>query len=403
MKARTFVQIAAVVGIAVCFLFLLTLPLRLPGQLGAGDFRAYWSASYLLAHGENFADSAQLFQVEQTQTQWQENWVFSTWNPPWLLAILIPYTWVSFDHAVWLWMLTSILLVFVCSMALWRLYALDATNKRWAFLMPLLAFIFLPTLLALIAGQVNVLVLAGLVGFLFFKSKRLDLMAGAALALTMVKPHLVYVSLAILLLDALTRRNWRVLVGFGAVLIWQSAVVLVLRPTFVFDYTASVSDGNLLAWQTATLGGALDALFGWYWSKLMGLVILPLSLVVWWPRRNAWDLYLLLDVTLLLSMIAAPFGWSYDFIVLIVPLLHMVIWVLNRELDPANSILLLVGLFFFIAAMYYQRTVMNNEVQFFWVPFVMGGLYLYAAWHVLQRNSTQTGVLSPSAAIKKTN
>ncbi|OQZ00042.1 MAG: hypothetical protein B6D41_00405 [Chloroflexi bacterium UTCFX4] len=399
MKTQTFARFLVVAGLCLFVGVAASWLPRLSWRLGAGDLTAYWSASYLLSHGKNFADPALLYEVERTQAHWNESWAFLTWNPPWLLALLIPYTWVSFDRAVWLWMFTSVGLVFASSMALWQLYTPDLANKRWVYLILFLAFFFPPTALALIAGQVNVLVLAGLAGFLYWNSKRQDFIAGAALALTMVKPHLVYITVPILLLDCLLERRWQVLAGFAAVLTGLSAVVFLLRPTFPFEYAATVGGGNLLAWQTTTLGGILDVAFGWRWSKLMCLVVLPLAIGVWWRYRWKIDLYTIVDVTLLVSVITAPYGWSYDLIVLLVPLLHVVAWVVNGEFNRAPAILFAAGLVLFYGLMFYQRTLISNEVEFFWVSIAAAGAY--AACYAIKRKSARVSLGEPLCAPKR--
>lgn len=37
---------------------LLIIPSPLPPEIGTVDFRPYWSSTFLLAHGEDFSDSA---------------------------------------------------------------------------------------------------------------------------------------------------------------------------------------------------------------------------------------------------------------------------------------------------------------------------------------------------------
>lgn len=238
-------------------------PIWLPGSLGEGDFRAYWSAAYLLSQSQNFADTTLLGDVQRSLTGWSGEFIMSTWNPPWLLVLLLPYTAVSFSRATWLWLMSNILFIFWGAVLAWQVYTQQRDRKYLFLLAPLASLLFLPTMVALWMGQVNTLVFAGLAAFLFLESRRQPFLAGTSLTLTLVKPHLVYVTIPILLLNALYQRNWRLLGGLFFGMISLTGVMFALRPEFLSDYLNGVSDGRLLLWQTPTLGGALAYWFGW--------------------------------------------------------------------------------------------------------------------------------------------
>jgi hypothetical protein len=365
-------QILAITIITTLTILLLIAPSPLPPTMGKIDFRAYWSAAYLLARGENFADPAQLFRVEKEQTTWWENYPMVTWNPPWLLAVLLPYTLVPFDRAAWLWMLTNIALVFASAVLLWRL----ESDQRRGWIAPLIAFAYSPTLTALIAGQVNVLVLFSLALFLFFDSQKRDELAGASLALTLIKPQLVYVTVPILVLDLIRHRRWRALIGLAVALLSLSAVVFFLRPTFPLEYAATVEGGRLFDYDTPTLGSALGAAINWQWGRLIALIVLPLAVLVW-SRRARWETRTLVDVTVLLSLITAPFAWSYDFVVLLVPLLRIVGWMANRRFVPLETLTLALVLVGADALSFYERVLTPSELHFFWIPLLVAGAYVY--------------------------
>lgn len=385
-------QILAITLITTLTFLLLIAPSPLPPTMGKIDFRAYWSAAYLLARGENFADPAQLFRVEKEQTAWWEDHPMMTWNPPWLLAVLLPYTLVPFDRAAWLWMLTNIALVFASAVLLWQLKATPPSpwqgegrgglSRYLIWIAPLVAFAYSPTLIALIAGQVNVLVLCGLALFLFFDSQKRDELTGAALALTLVKPQLVYVTAPILLLDLVRQRRWRALLGLAVALLSLSAVVFFLRPTFPFEYAVTVAGGRLFDYDTPTLGGALGAAINWQWGRLIALVVLPLAILIW-SRRARWEARTLVDVTLLISVITAPFAWSYDFVVLLVPLLRIVGWMVAQRFAPLETCALALVLVSADALSFYQRVLTPSELYFFWIPLLIAGVYAYGASQVM--------------------
>ncbi len=369
------------------FLFALFGPIPVPRPMGKGDFRAYWSAAKLLAQSENFANESLLLQTEQEHTQWRQEWAVATWNPPWLLALLLPYSLVSFGRAAWLWLLTNIVLVFTGSVFAWQTLAGQSGNQQRSHLAPIIGLLFLPTMLALWMGQVNTLVFMGLASFLFFFNREQFFVAGLCLVLTLVKPHLVYLTLPIIFLHLLwTRRDFRALAGLSVGLVALTAVVFALRPSFITDYTQTVSQGSLLNWETPTLGGILAASFGWQWIKLMGVVILPLTVWLWWHNREHIDLNTWVPATVLLSVITAPFGWAYDVIVLLLPLLQIFIWIAEGRFSRWEAFAwatLLIGI---NLGAIYQRTFEISEVQTYWVPIALAITYFLAYYRQAKRS-----------------
>lgn len=380
MQAKT--GLLAVI-LATTLLALLLLPNPLPKPVGEGDFRGYWSASYLLARGENFSDPMQIKQVEETQTDWRENWVVVTWNPPWLFVILLPFTFAPFSQAVWWWLLTNVLIVGMSVGAVWQVSASNAVRRQiWIAL--LVAFTFSITLVTLAMGQVNTLVLAGLAGFLFFASRARWGFAGAALALTTIKPQLVYLTLPLLLFDCLLKKRWRAIAGFASTLLGLGAIVFLLRPTFLSEYFTLAGTGRLLAWENPTLGGWLSVTRGWDWARLMGLAILPLLLLLRWRSGDSWNLSTLVDTSLILSLITAPFAWSYDFIVLLIPLVSSIV----RFIENRSIIALVVFITILIGAdiiSYYQRLQSPNDVDYVWIPLLIAVLYAWANFSFKRR------------------
>ncbi len=350
-------------------------PIPIPHSTGKGDFLAYWSATFLLANGQNFSDHDLLLEIERTHTGWLGDFTVVTWNPPWLLALLLPYALVSFWRAVWLWLLTNILMIFVGSALLWHSLAMEERSRKWGHLAPLIGLLFAPTLVALHMGQVNTLVFFGMALFVYFNGQKRPFLSGASLVLTLVKPHLVYITLPLLMLDAVRKREWRTVLGLATALVGLTLIVFILRPTFIADYGATVSGGNLLGWETPTLGGILAVTLGWQWSKLMGILILPAAIFYWWRHKERIAMSELVAGSLLLSLITAPFGWNYDAVVLLIPLFQLILWLIEgkwRWWETAVLITLLLLANYFSLR---QSTLTISEVYLFWFPLVLAAIY----------------------------
>lgn len=360
--------------------FVLIGPIPVPSAIGRGDFRAYWSAAHLLANSQNFADPDLLLATEQEYTGWSNDYAIITWNPPWLLALLLPTAFPSFARASWLWLLSNIILIFTGSVWVWLTSAKDKETRRLAWVAPLIAFIYSPTLITLLMGQVSSLVFFGLAAFLYLESRNKQWLAGASLALPLVKPHLVYITLPVILLQAVVKRRWSFLLGLAGTLLGLTLVVFLFRPTFLADYAQTVGGGSLLNWETPTLGGILAATLGWHGAKLMGIVLLPLAIALWWRGRQELSTLTLVNVTLLTSVVTAPFGWGYDAVVLLIPLLQILIWLIEGQFGRIESVGIMAALLLINAISYYQRSITVNELYYFWLPLAVAIVYLYT-WH----------------------
>jgi len=349
-------------------------------RVGRGDFTGYWSASYLLGQGENFANVQRLDQVERELTGWQNEYTMITWNPPWLLSLLLPFTLLSFERASWLWLLINIILIFSSAVMVWLTFSRNEQVRRRFWVIIPFTFLFFPSLNAVYLGQINILVLFGLSLFLFLEDRDHFFIGGVALALTTVKPHLVYVTLSVLILQALYRRNWRLIGGFALPIVALTVITFVFRPTFLWEYFQTTNEGSLLSWQTPTIGGILDSALGWQWAKLIGLFILPLMILWWWRYKEQLKTAYLVQITLIVSIMTAPFGWTYDQIVLLIPLLQIVAWVMDGRYVLGEQAALFISLVTIYVIILYGRTYIQSEVEMFWVPIVIGLVYAWALW-----------------------
>lgn len=125
--------------------------------------------------------------------------------------------------------------------------------------------------------------------------------------------------------------------------------------------------------------------FGWQWAKLMGIMMLPLTVWLWWRYRNQVDLNIWVQATVLISVITAPFGWGYDVIVLLLPILQIVIWIAEGRFARHEAAGLAVALIGINLAAIYQRSFEISEVQTFWIPIALAVTYFLAYYRQKKR------------------
>lgn len=77
------------------------------------------------------------------------------------------------------------------------------------------------------------------------------------------------------------------------------------------------------------------------------------------------------------GMILSPLGWSYDQIMLLIPIFRLMEWGIKGELTPPFTGQMFLSLVVFNLITYVQRIFIRNEVWFFWLPLAVAGLYCY--------------------------
>ncbi|MCX7682786.1 MAG: DUF2029 domain-containing protein [Anaerolineae bacterium] len=352
---------------------LLLLPSPLPPEVGVLDFRPYWSASFLLAQGRDFGDVSQLDHIERTLTGWTAPYTMYAWLGPTGNLILLPYTLFPFTRAAYYWLLTNIAIVFISVLLIWRD---TASGARW---IPLVAaFGFSMSLLSLIVGQINTLVLLGLATFLAASRAGHCWVAGAGLALTTVKPHLVILTLPLLVLDLVRRKQWRTLAGLVTALGGCAIILFCLYPAWPVSFLKVVISGINTWRKTPTIPGLLVVAGEYVWGKWLWVAALLLAVLLWWKRGSKWELRTMIDVSILVGLIVSPLGWSYDQMMLLFPLLRVLAWITQGALTRKDAIAVVSVLVVANALSFYERILTPSEVWFFWVPPVVAAVYLFA-------------------------
>ena len=380
-----FLLVASLLGIFTFVLF--AFPIHLPGNVGATDFRPYWSSSYLLAHGRDFGDPKQLDHVERTLTGWDDPYTMHAWFAPTGNLILIPFTYLPFSQAVYYWLLVNIAAISISGILLWPF----KNNHPW---IPLIVtFVFSMTLASLADGQINTFVVLGLGLFLSLTDAKQEYLAGMSLLLTTIKAHLVIIALPLLLLDLTQKRRWKTLTGFGISLIGCALILTMLYPLWPASFWKLLSLGMGMTRETPTLNGLLVIAGEYIWGKWIWLPALAIAAVAWQKSGKEWNQRTLVDVSIIIGLIVSPVGWSYDQIMLLFPILHIIEWinigVLNtRETRSVIMILLLAN-----GLSFHQRTIGISDVWFFWVPLITAPIY-YFVWE-RARSITKTKVTEP--------
>jgi hypothetical protein len=243
-------------------------------------------------------------------------------TPPWVLPLMTPFALLPYATSRFAWFLASVALVMASARVIWTAFGGPRELLGVAFAVAALSF---PTLLMLRQGQIDPWLLLGVAGFLQFAQRRRgDLWAGASLALMTVKPQLflgVWVACALWLMDT---RRWRIALGCVAGIALGTLLVMTHDPGVVRQYLESAVARPPSEWKTPTVGYYLRVAFGQerFWLQWVAPACVAIGSASYFARhRRSWTWARTLPVLLWASVLGSAYAWTYDQVVLLVPIL----------------------------------------------------------------------------------
>jgi len=297
----------------------LLVTLIIPLGAAYGDFMQYWAAAVLVLQGKNPYDvQARGAVLEQLFPGKEPPPLYAT--PP-VLIFYLWFGWLPCFWAVFVWRLASAYGISWCvyqSLAAAQLLDLGRSQEaqpKLSFFSSLLSVVvlisFMPAWQTLMLGQLSMPSLLGLAGYLTYRKTR-PALAGICLSLTLLRFQVFLPFYAAVLLG---RTSLRLMGWFGAGMVLLWALPLWVAPELYALYAESARTA-VLDWRTPTLG----ALAHQYidpaqplWRFLPQMV--AITFMVGFRLRHV-TLSMGRQV-LPLSLLTAPYAWSYDFIYLL--------------------------------------------------------------------------------------
>jgi hypothetical protein len=287
---------------------------------GRRDFAEYWASGYQLAHHANPYDGNAILGLERSIGSSPTVPVLIMWNPPSALLLVLPLGFLGPQTADLLWSLL-LLASLVVSVQMVRIM-----NGRPKNQLHLLGYSFAPALVCLMAGQVSLFMLLGLVLFLYLHQSR-PFLAGVSLWLCLLKPHLFLPVGVVLLVWAVTTRSYKLLAGVVAALGFSIGVAVLWDPLVWVHYVQMMSATTAQLQQEPI--PCLSIILRWAISrKTMWLQYVPSILCCIWAlayyrkHRDRWDWIEHGGLLTLVSVLFAPYTWFVDQAILIPALLH---------------------------------------------------------------------------------
>jgi hypothetical protein len=372
-------------GAAALAYFLVSRADDLRANVAKRDSIAYWAAARLLVGHQNPYDSRSVMAIEQQQG-YTDRKPLVLRTPPWSLFMVLPlgamnafWAWVS-------WVAGSIAALVFGIRLCWRMFG---TDLRPPTLFWVVGCTFAPVPACLVSGQMGILLLLGMVLFLWLEPSS-PFLAGVALIFPFAKPHLLALFWPMLVIWIIRERKWRIAAGFAASLAAATVLALAFDPAVFPHYGQMLRDAAIGSEFIPALSGVLRLVF---FHRSFWVQFVPLGLAVPWAvrmyvvNRGGWswrDRGLSLMVV---SVLTTPYAWLTDEAILLPAILQAAMWVYGARGQVTYG-----GRF--VIAVFACLNGLLLLILWFKIPFATG-IYFWSsvvwfAWYVYGRNSVRT-------------
>jgi len=375
LRKQAWYRVVLWIGLVACLVLLWQLSsqfLTAPWRILIDDYWRYWTSWRINRMGFNPYDIANLrfFYAEFPELERHPNYVPILQVPPWALAIISPFVLPDYPASRTLWWFCSIAILVICANVIWKLYR---GPKRQLWLAWLVAILMMPTVWGLMYGQINVLILLGMTGFLYWTQQRQnDWLAGLSLALTTIKPQLVLLLWMAVLFWVIRQRRWKILLGCGLVVLAASLVVVLDNPAVFQQFIHTYLYDPPLEWKTPTLGTYLRMLMGYqfFWLQFIPLAIGMIWMAIHWFRnRMTWQWRTDVQAILWVTFFTSAYSWTHDMVLLLLPILAAFAAMLNQR--GARAVLPWLGGFLALNILAMVLHGYYNEHFFYWLAPVL--------------------------------
>jgi len=271
--------------------------------------------------------------------------------PLYVALLVLPFSFFPYPQAQALWMSFLVLLTLAAVMIILR--TLDWRPSPTGLVAISVWFLlFYPTARSILLGQFSIVVLALLALVLWATQRGHPILAGCCLALTTIKPQMVFLLVPFLLLTALRWKNYKAVIAFfalmGILLLLSSFVLPTWLPSFITGlgryqaYTSIYREGRSPL--GVVISYALPSRLSSWATLLASLALMGYLLHVWIKALScradtSQALFVTIAVTLL---ILAETGTSNQ-VLLLVPIGFWLSWWMRRRwITTSVSLLLLL-------------------------------------------------------------
>jgi hypothetical protein len=360
-------RIVALLGLTAILIGIFVFILR-SGDIEQRDFISYWAAGRQIVRGADPYDGAAIRALEHTEG-YDQSYRLIMRNPPVALFLVVPLGFFAPNTALLFWLIALLASLVASIRLLWILNGCRLDRLH------LLGYCFAPVMACLMAGQLGIFLLLGVVLFLYFHKSR-PAIAGAALFLCAAKPHLLLPFGIVLLLWVFIQKAYLVLAGFCAALLASCALAFCFDIHAWSQYVREMRTAGIMEEFIPTLSGLLRLLLhrDAVWLQFLPEAAACLwALWYFWTRRSRWDWMNQGLLLLIVSVLCAPYAWFTDEAILLPAVLAGV-----YRADDAGRSLLPFGFIAGAAMIEIFAKIQMNSGFYAWTVPAWLAWYLYA-------------------------
>ena len=356
------------------------------------DSIAYWTAGrLLLAHADPY-DTDKVFEMEQQQGYVEQKPLVLR-TPPWSLFMVLGLGVLDAFWAWVVWVAASVAGLLLAMRLCWRIYGAQRIpqNVFW-----IVGYLFAPVPACLVAGQMGIMLLLGLVLFLCWEAKR-PYLAGAALILPFAKPHLLSLFWVALIFWVVSRKKWALAIGFVMAFAFACLLPSLFDPRVFGDYREMLRRASVGLEFIPALSGVIRLLFfrRWFWVQF-----LPVAIGLAWcaqfvaQRRSNWNWQEHAPALIVTSVLTTPYAWLTDEVVVLPAILQAAVWiyVARKNLKVTARI----AVFVFALLNLLLLLILRSKIPFatgiyFWSSLVWFSFYFFARGKQSRNVAAQSG------------
>ena len=356
-----------------------------PNFAGQRDFVTYWSSGHQMVQRANPYDGPAILRMEHSVGFATDLPPLIMRNAPPSLLMVLPLGFLSIRGASLLW---SLLMVG----ALWiSVRMIAAMHNRQGSQLNLLAYSFAPALSCLIAGQMGLFVLLGLVLFLRLHQTR-PFLAGASLWLCALKPHLFLPFGVVLLLWIVLSKRYIIVLGAAVAFACSTAIAMALDP-YVWMHYAQMMKAAKLETQLIPCVSTMLRVYinpNAVWIQSIPAVLGCVWALAYFLKHRDWDWIEHGSLLVLVSVVVAPYSWFMDQAILLPAVLHGLYRNRSRNLVAVLALLSAI-----VEVANFRGVPLGNRILYPWTAPVWLIWYLLALHTSDPTEETATPKISP--------
>ena len=253
--------------------------------------------------------------------------------PLWTFVVMLPFALLPLSWAAAAWLAFSEVLLGTSALWLLRDVCPHRPTPLEIGLLALGMFASIITILVLINGQMTFLLVAVLVLFLLFLTRRNLLVAGVMLSFIILKPNPFILFAPLIGLWLILQRRWRVIGGSLSGVLFMFVATWLIQPGWLLAW-ASVRSKTAVVTITPTLWGLAAEIAPNYWFVVgMVLVVMTTAVTAYYiftrPQLSATAV---VSLALSASLLITPYGWAYEHALLFIAWLWLFAVIKSRRM-----------------------------------------------------------------------